>query len=169
METFSALLALCADNSRSFGVFFDLRLNKRLSKQPRRRWLRRHRAHYDVPVMKSCNRGRTHAASLKRVPWKWPSNIAKHIFYKKCVHISSSSSSVQLLIVSTNITWLRVPSIFPCLGLVTIIILSIAYSQTKITGMCDLLVLMFFIGNSISWVRINYQGVSKWVATNPLS
>ena len=46
METFSALLAVCAGNSpvpgefhtqrpvtRSFGVFFDLRLNKRLSKQ----------------------------------------------------------------------------------------------------------------------------------------
>ena len=46
METFSALLALCAGNSlftgefpaqrpvtRSFGVFFDLRLNNRLSKQ----------------------------------------------------------------------------------------------------------------------------------------
>ena len=44
MEIFSALLALCAGNSgefpaqrpvtRSFDVFFDLRLNKRLSKQP---------------------------------------------------------------------------------------------------------------------------------------
>ena len=42
METFSALLALCAGNSpvagerpvtRSFDVFFDLRLNKQLSKQ----------------------------------------------------------------------------------------------------------------------------------------
>ena len=46
MEEFSALLALCAGNSpvtvefpsqrlvtRSFDVFFDLRLNKRLSKQ----------------------------------------------------------------------------------------------------------------------------------------
>ena len=46
METFSALLALCAGNSpvtgefpsqtpvtRSFEVFFDMRLNKRLSKQ----------------------------------------------------------------------------------------------------------------------------------------
>ena len=52
METFSALLALCLGNSlvtgefpsqrpvtRSFDVFFDLRLNKRLSKQSRRRWL----------------------------------------------------------------------------------------------------------------------------------
>ena len=51
METFSALLALCAGNSpvtgefpaqrpvtRSFDDFFDLSLNRRLSKQPRRRW-----------------------------------------------------------------------------------------------------------------------------------
>ena len=51
METFSALLALCAGKSpvtgefpsqrpatRSFDVFFDLRLNKRLSNQSRRRW-----------------------------------------------------------------------------------------------------------------------------------
>ena len=51
METFSALLAVCVGNSpvtsefpsqrlvtRSFDVFFDLRLNKRLSKQSRRVW-----------------------------------------------------------------------------------------------------------------------------------
>ena len=51
IETFSASLALCAGNSpvtveftsqrpvkRSFDVFFYLRLNKRLSKQSRRRW-----------------------------------------------------------------------------------------------------------------------------------
>ena len=51
METVSALLALCAGNSpvigefpsqrpvtRSLGVFFDLRMNKRLSKPWRRRW-----------------------------------------------------------------------------------------------------------------------------------
>ena len=35
--------------TRSFDVFFDLRQNKRLSKQS---WLRRHRAHYDVTVMR---------------------------------------------------------------------------------------------------------------------
>ena len=53
METFSALLALCAGNSpvtgefpsqrpvtRSFDVFFDLRLNKRLSTHSRRRWFK---------------------------------------------------------------------------------------------------------------------------------
>ena len=51
METFSALLAICARNSpvpgefpaqrpvtRSFDFFFDLRLNKRLSKQSRGWW-----------------------------------------------------------------------------------------------------------------------------------
>ena len=37
METFSAWLALCA-GTRSFDVFFGLRLNKRLSKQSRRWW-----------------------------------------------------------------------------------------------------------------------------------
>ena len=51
METFSALLSLCEGNppvtggfppqrpvTRSFDVFFDLRLNKRLSKKSRHRW-----------------------------------------------------------------------------------------------------------------------------------
>ena len=50
METFSALLAILVTGefptqrpvTRSFDAFFDLRLNKRLSK---------HRAHYDVTVM----------------------------------------------------------------------------------------------------------------------
>ena len=53
METFSALLAICAGNSpvpgefpaqrsvtQSFDVFFDLRLNKRLSKQPWGWWFK---------------------------------------------------------------------------------------------------------------------------------
>ena len=66
METFSALLALCAGNSPVIGefpaqrpvtwifdVFFDLSLNKRLSKQSRPGDLRRHRAHYDVGVIHS--------------------------------------------------------------------------------------------------------------------
>ena len=64
METFSALLVLCAGNSpvngefpsqrpvtRSFGVFFDLRLNSRLSKHREAGDLRRHRTHYDVIVL----------------------------------------------------------------------------------------------------------------------
>ena len=65
MEAVSALLALCAGNSpvtgefpsqrpvtRSFDVFFDQRLNKWLSKQSWGWWLRRHRAHHDVTVMR---------------------------------------------------------------------------------------------------------------------
>ena len=64
MDTFNALLALCAGNSpvteefptqrpvtRSFYVFFDLRVDKRLSKQSRGWWLRRHQARYDVIIM----------------------------------------------------------------------------------------------------------------------
>ena len=65
METISALLAICAGNSpvpgefptqrpvtRSFDVFFDLRLNNRLSKQSWRWWLetlsRPLKRHYNV-------------------------------------------------------------------------------------------------------------------------
>ena len=61
METFSALLALREGNSpvtgkfpaqkpvtRSFDVFFDLRLKKRLSKQLRGWWLETPSCHYDV-------------------------------------------------------------------------------------------------------------------------
>ena len=64
METFSALLILCVGNSpvtsefpsqrpvtRSFGIFFDLLLNKCLSKQSWGWWMRCHCAHYDVIVM----------------------------------------------------------------------------------------------------------------------
>ena len=65
IETFSALLAICAGNSSvsgefptqrpvtlSFDVYFDLRPNKRLSKQSWG-WLffRRYHSHYDVIVM----------------------------------------------------------------------------------------------------------------------
>ena len=64
MKTFSVFLALCVGNSpvtiefpsqrpvtRSFDVYFDLRLNKTLSKQSSAGNLRRNRAHYDVTVM----------------------------------------------------------------------------------------------------------------------
>ena len=66
METFCALLALCAGNSpvtgefpsqrplkRSLDVFIDPRPNKRLSKQPETGDLRHHRTHYDVKMITS--------------------------------------------------------------------------------------------------------------------
>ena len=37
--------------TRSFGVFYELYLNKRLSKQPRRRWFETPSSHYDFTVM----------------------------------------------------------------------------------------------------------------------
>ena len=64
METFSALLAICAGNSqasgefpaqrpvtRSFDVFFDLCVNKRLRKNREAGDLRRYCARYEVIVM----------------------------------------------------------------------------------------------------------------------
>ena len=66
METFSALLAICAGNSpvsgefptqrpvrRSFDVFFDPHLNKRLSKQWWGWWFETQIIYYDVIVMGS--------------------------------------------------------------------------------------------------------------------
>ena len=64
METFSALLAMCAGNSsvsgeipaqrpvtQSFDVFFDLRLNKRLSKQSWGWWFET----LSCPLWRQCN------------------------------------------------------------------------------------------------------------------
>ena len=64
METFSALLAICAGNSpapgefpaqrpvtRSFEVFFDLHLNKRLSKQSWGWWFET----LSCPLWRHCN------------------------------------------------------------------------------------------------------------------
>ena len=59
METFSALLAICAGDSpvtlrpvtRSFDVFFDLRWINGWVNNRKAGDLRRHRAHYDVIVM----------------------------------------------------------------------------------------------------------------------
>ena len=64
METFSVLLALCAGHSlvtgefpaqrpvtRNFDVFFDLRLNKRLSQRWWGWWFEMPLCHYDITVM----------------------------------------------------------------------------------------------------------------------
>ena len=71
METFSALLALCAGNSpvtgefpaqkpvkRSFDVFFDLRLNKRLSKKSWGWW-------FETPSRSWCR----HCNDNESLPW----------------------------------------------------------------------------------------------------
>ena len=76
METFSALLAICAGNSpvsgeipaqrpvtRSFDVFFDLRLNKRLSKQSWGWWFET----LSRPLWRHCN-------ELSQAPLPWRHN-----------------------------------------------------------------------------------------------
>ena len=78
MEAFSALLAICAGNSpvpgefpaqkpvtRSFDVFFDLRLNKRLSKQMWGWWFET----LSCPLWRHCN---VHLVShtLVKQPWR---------------------------------------------------------------------------------------------------
>ena len=68
LEKFSTSLDLCEGNppvtgkflpqrpvTRSFEVFFDLRSNKRLSKQSKRWWFETRRTHYDVTVMLMTN------------------------------------------------------------------------------------------------------------------
>ena len=76
METFSALLAICAGNSpvtgerpvtRSFGVSFDLRLHKRLSKQSRGWWFETP----SRPLWRHCNVTTGLAVVRVRSPISW--------------------------------------------------------------------------------------------------
>ena len=93
METFSALLALCEGNppvtftngvTRSFDVFFDLCLSKRLSKESRRRW-------FETPsrsLWRHCNG----SVSL-------PPNIIVH---KICVASSFATKSILDILSSSS-------------------------------------------------------------------
>ena len=80
METFSALLAICMGNSpvtgefpsqkpvtRSFDVFFDLHLNKQLSKQSWRRW-------FETPSCSLWHHCNVHddVTKWKHFPRNWP-------------------------------------------------------------------------------------------------
>ena len=117
METFSALLALCVGNSpvtgefplqrpvtQSFRVFFDLRLNKRLSIQSRRGELGRLRTHYDVTVMSSCGVTVTYIC-LINTETKRKSHICAAIFRTsnlemivRPVHINTSVKQTQCVV-----------------------------------------------------------------------
>ena len=86
METFSALLAICAGNSpvpgdfptqrpvtRSFDVFFDLRLNKRLSKQSWGLWFET----LSRPLWRHRN-GHSSNGMIVPGPVKWPERMRKN-------------------------------------------------------------------------------------------
>ena len=122
METFSALLAICAGNSpvpgefpahrpvtRSFDVFFDLRLNKRLSKQSWGWWfetlshpLWRHRN-----VCKAIQIWRGHSYLLSQaydVPTTW-------LQWLNCRQTLTWKSSVSRII--TLIRWVKMSATQP--------------------------------------------------------
>ena len=80
METFSALLTICAGNSpvpgelpaqrpvtRSFDVFFDLRLNKRLSKQSWGWWFET----LSCPLWRQCNGVEVGHVGIKTLPHRY--------------------------------------------------------------------------------------------------
>ena len=94
METFSALLALCVGNSlitgwfhslrlvtRSFDIFFDLRLNKRLNEQSRRQWFETP----SLPLWRLCNANVPPPSTRPslRVVTKWMMTIFMNVSFLK--------------------------------------------------------------------------------------
>ena len=88
METFSTLLALCAGNSPvtaefpsqmpvtgNFDVFFDLRLNKRLNKQSRRRW-------FETPSRSSWRHCNARVLPSDQNSWLFEHTEAMHLPYR---------------------------------------------------------------------------------------
>ena len=117
METFSALLAICAGNSpvpgefpaqrpvtRSFGVFFDLRLNKRLSKQSWGWWFET----LSRPLWRHCNvkTGHTNSHYVVSV---W--SVDPYLHRRP---VNSPHKGTELNVVNVSIWWrLRSQIAFP--------------------------------------------------------
>ena len=107
--TFSALLALCAGNSpvsgevpiqrpvaRSFDVFFDLRLNKCLSKHSRRRW-------FETP---SCSLSRhCNAESIRKGPVMWRAFPCQGYASMASINTIASSQGMNVFCQRTLHTW----------------------------------------------------------------
>ena len=108
METFSALLALCEGNSpvtRSFDVFFDLHLNKRLSKQSWGWWFETH----SRSLWRHCNE------SILRPTIQW-----------RCYVFDREVNNHQARIVEQSITKSVLPltHVWPCQNMVSHVFLS---------------------------------------------
>ena len=111
METFSALLAICAGNSpvpgefptlrpvtRSFDVFLDLRLNKRLSKQPWGWWFET----LSCPLWRHRNGLKSWTCYPLSTAWrrsKWPTWSTRYIVVKTFPSMTSENVA-QVVIVS---------------------------------------------------------------------
>ena len=115
METFSALLALCAGNSpmtgefpsqrpvtRILDVFFDLRLNKRRLNNRDAGDFRRRRTHYDVTVGCDFISYQLNLGAVQR-PWSsssrsvwWASYRSLHGAWKPTQHIWSRETTFRI-------------------------------------------------------------------------
>ena len=116
-ETFSTLLALCAGNSPvtgefpsqrpvtwSFNVFFDLHLNKRLSKQSWFRW-------FETPLRslwRHCNEHYTHFSGVTWASWplKSPATILCVQQLVQVIRMTKNNLSVNELISSYSATYI---------------------------------------------------------------
>ena len=123
METFSALLATCAGNSpvpgefpaqrpvtRSFDVFFDLCLNKRLSKQWQGWWfetlsrpLWRHRNEYPLKdLSKDCVSLEAAWLLFRVLLWLWYMFVVSVAMLSKYL-----SNTKSMILLKHSIAWLR--------------------------------------------------------------
>ena len=112
METFSALLALCAGNSpatgefpsqrpvtRSFDVFFDLRLDKRLSKPSWPRWFEKP----SCSVWRHCDEnGRRRPVCWQHQPY-W-TDAGGPIYQSIYILARKSTKKLYAIITSTDAT-----------------------------------------------------------------
>ena len=105
MQTFSALLAICAGNSpgtgefpaqmpvtRSFGVFFDHRLNERLSKHSWGWWFETP----SCPLWRHCN------VEVTRVLSKY-----RHLWHSMCKILRSKYKSYENIDINSKL-WLKI-------------------------------------------------------------
>ena len=122
METFSALLAICAGNSpvngefpgqrpvtRSFDVFFELRLNKRLSKQSRGWWFET----LSRPLWRHCNGiqfGNYYLLGMYQCRIQWFVDNYKNFGVKCSANLRQStghSEQTKLLVHMHNEMWVQ--------------------------------------------------------------
>ena len=80
---------------RSFDVYFDLRVNKRLSKQSRSRWFRRHHAHYDATLMWSLQE-KSHVQLLWSISWEWRHMRVNGCPISGCFYVAASDKTKGL-------------------------------------------------------------------------
>ena len=124
METFSALTAICAGNfpvpgefpaqravTRNDYVFFDLRLNNRLSKQSWAWWsLRCYRTHYDVNVMPNLCSLRMWYKYYHSIPLYWCKPIVAYKLMTSYDAIVLGQHWIRLWLVDKN----PLMSLFKC-------------------------------------------------------